>query len=223
LNRWHESESPIYVPDLYFFREAKGQWCVRLASESYALRWSDAYKNWLCQSKSQRNTETGGYFLSQGQMAKQWMRALASREALLHRIGRFILDKQCMFFKKEDHPLMPLLQKSAAGELGINPATLSRALREKYASVPWRVMPLSDFFPRAREKDRVRVAIPQVRQKICEWIAEENKNCPLSDENLSRRLREEMHWNIPRRTVESYRRRWNIASSRDRKYGLSSC
>jgi RNA polymerase sigma-54 factor len=81
-------------------------------------------------------------------------------------------------------------------------------------------MPLGDFFPRAWAKDNVKISIPQVRQKISEWMAKEDKDHPLSDEDIAQKLQEEMHWAIPRRTVEKYRRQWGIASSRDRKYGL---
>jgi RNA polymerase sigma-54 factor len=222
LKNWQEDESLICVPDFYFFQDAVGNWDVRLASDSYALRWGDAYKDWLAQPKQHKASDKDDlvYFRSQRQLAQQWMQALSLRAASMRRIGEYILKKQRLFFDEEEHPLLPLLQKDAAEELELNPATLSRALQGKYASMPWKIWPLSHFFPRAWGKDRVKIALPQIRQKICEWVAAEDKDHPLSDEELARKLQREMQWPIPRRTVEKYRKQWGIASSRDRKYGL---
>ncbi|MDR2419905.1 MAG: hypothetical protein LBD40_01095 [Puniceicoccales bacterium] len=220
LKSWQENDQQVRIPDLYFYQDAMKNWNVHLASESYALIWSDAYKEWLTNSRNGKGKNISADFRSQRTIAKRWMRSLSLRTTTMHRIGQFILDKQCLFFEREEHPLLSLLQKDAAAELQINPATLSRALQGKYASVPWGLMPLGDFFPRAWAKDDVKVSVPQIRQKISEWVADEDKDRPLSDEDLAQKLRREMHWDIPRRTVEKYRKQWGIASSRDRKYGL---
>jgi RNA polymerase sigma-54 factor len=220
LKSWQENDQQVRIPDLYFYLDAMKHWNVHLASESYALIWSDAYKEWLVNSRRDKGKNISADFRSQRMIAKRWMRSLSLRTTTMHRIGQFILDKQRLFFVREEHPLMSLLQKDAAVELQINPATLSRALQGKYASVPWGLVSLGDFFPRAWAKDNVKVSIPQIRQKISEWMAEEDKDHPLSDEDLARKLRSEMHWAIPRRTLEKYSRQWGIASSRDRKYGL---
>jgi RNA polymerase sigma-54 factor len=220
LKSWQEDDHQVRIPDLYFYQDMTKNWNVHLASESYALTWSDAYKEWLVSSRSDKSKNISADFCSQRTVAKRWMRALSLRTTTMHRIGQFILTKQRLFFDREEHPLMSLLQKDAAVELKMNPATLSRALQGKYASVPWGILPLSDFFPRAWAKGGIEISVPQIRQKISEWMAEEDKDHPLSDEDLAQKLQREMHWAISRRTVEKYRKQWGIASSRDRKYGL---
>ncbi|MDR3143342.1 MAG: hypothetical protein LBT57_00585 [Puniceicoccales bacterium] len=220
LRTWQENEAVLRMPDLYFSKDGTGNWNLHLASESYTLRWSEGYKDWLADEEQRSDRRAMAYFRTQRQLAKRWMHALSRRTATLRRIGEFILKEQRPFFEEEDHPLRACSQKDAAGELGLNPATLCRALRDKYAALPWGTLALVDFFPGSWRGSGSDIPIPQIRQKLDEWIAEEDKEDPLSDRVLAKRFREEMGWPIPRRTVEAYRRRWGIASANDRRYGL---
>ncbi|MDR2377724.1 MAG: hypothetical protein LBD54_03160 [Puniceicoccales bacterium] len=220
LKTWSEDEALRRVPDIYFSKDEAGNWRLRLASEAYTLRWSEGYKDWLADEGQRGDRAASAYFRTQRQLARRWMHALAQRTATLRRIGESILEKQRPFFEEEDHPLQAWPQKEAAEELGLNPATLCRALRGKYAALPWGTLALVDFFPGAWRGGNSDIPLPQIRRQLQEWIAAEDREKPLSDGALAEKFREELGWPIPRRTVEAHRRRWGIAPSNDRRYGL---
>ncbi|MDR0728382.1 MAG: hypothetical protein LBF21_02100 [Puniceicoccales bacterium] len=220
LKTWSEDGALRRVPDLYFSSDEAGNWQLRLASEAYTLRWSEGYKDWLADKERRSDRTAMAYFRTQRQLAQRWMHALSRRTATLRRIGESILEKQRPFFEEEDHPLQAWPQKEAAGELGLNPATLCRALRGKYAALPWGTRALVDFFPGSWRGGNSKIPLPQIRRQLREWIAAEDREKPLSDGALAEKFREELGWPIPRRTVEAHRRRWGIAPSNDRRYGL---
>jgi len=83
-------------------------------------------------------------------------------------------------------------------DLNISASTLSRILSEKYIETPIGIFPLGHFFQKETSGKDAKELLKQL-------IEQENKNAPLSDEELSSKLNEEGVV-CSRRTVAKYRK-----------------
>ena len=114
----------------------------------------------------------------------------------------------------KDNPLKinPLSNKSLSEELGLHPSTISRILRSKYIDTPKGIMPLKSLLVSSVSKTRDVTPI-QLMQLIESIIKNEKK--PKSDNKIALELNKR-GFNLARRTITKYRKRLNIASSRNR-------
>ncbi len=141
--------------------------------------------------------------------AKWIIRSLTRRRKLLLEIGKAILTKQAPFLDQKG-PLAPLSMSELASELEIHESTLSRAFSEKYIATPRGILPMSSLV-KADPKPA------HAREMLEKLIASEDKQNPLTDEELSNALIKEGIF-IARRTVAKYRGKLNIGSASQRKY-----
>jgi RNA polymerase sigma-54 factor len=111
--------------------------------------------------------------------------------------------------------LRPQNQKQAAEFLEIHPSTLSRAIKNKYAQIPQKIIPLNFFFSHGNHGSLV--AQQALRENIKNIIKNENKNLPFSDEKIAQMLQSEGIW-ITRRTVAKYRALLAISPANVRRY-----
>jgi len=96
----------------------------------------------------------------------------------------------------------------------VNVSTISRAVGGKYIRVPNGMMKAGDFFVNIATGDTSR---DETLMRLLEIIQNEDKKKPLSDDAISKRLKEKFDIDIKRRTVTKYREMENIPSSRERK------
>jgi RNA polymerase sigma-54 factor len=103
------------------------------------------------------------------------------------------------------------MQKDIAKELGLHPSTISRAISNKYIQTPRGVLMLKVLCPREVKG----VTSRNIQKLIRDVIASEDKKRPLSDDEISDKLKEQ-GLSIERRTVASYRKKLGleIASKR---------
>ena len=145
------------------------------------------------------------------------MKALGQRHSTLRDITQEIVDAQSEFFEKGFSHLKPLRLKDISVRLGIHESTVSRAIQGKYLSTPCGTLPYKSFF--SSKLDRVEGGVESQKsamEKIREWIRSENPANPLSDEAVTRLLRQE-GIRIARRTVAKYRELLRILPSHLRK------
>jgi RNA polymerase sigma-54 factor len=105
-----------------------------------------------------------------------------------------------------------------AEKLGLNEATVSRILKDKYLLTPTGLIPLSALFSRSimgAEGGRVsnKVAMDVMSSMIAE---EEDSEKPWSDREIALRLKKR-GYPISRRTVTKYRQGLSIGSGADRR------
>ena len=145
--------------------------------------------------------------------AKNLVFLVEERKEKILRIAQYLIDRQKDFFLKDGY-LNILTLKDVSSDLNLSISTVSRIIHEKYIDTPKGVFPLSFFLG----KDKVKRGVfgTKVKMLIKKLIDEEDKNKPLSDGEIAKRL-EKFGIFIKRRTVNKYREEMGIPSKIERK------
>lgn len=140
--------------------------------------------------------------------ATDFITCIQQRRKTLSLIGEYLVQHQAGFVTKGSYEfLLPLTRSQMAHDLGVHESTISRATQAKFVQIAnGEVVSFEVFF-----KPALRV------QKIIEEILQhENPNDPMSDETISHLLAKR-GINVARRTVNKYRDRNKLLSSRKRR------
>lgn len=144
--------------------------------------------------------------------------AIEYRGNTLERVIRNILEKQLPFFEYGPSGIQPLTLKEIAIELDLHISTVSRTISQKYIQTKQGVLPLKFFLQTGiREENGSNTAAYVVKQHIQAFITKEDKRRPLSDEAIRKKLQDEFHIHVARRTVMKYRSQLKLESSTKRK------
>ena len=146
------------------------------------------------------------------QDAKWLLSSVKKRNDTVMRVGELICKKQISFFQENPLKINPLSNKNLSDELSLHPSTISRILRSKYIDTPKGIIPLKSLLMSSVSKTRDVTPI-QLMQLIESIIQEEKK--PKSDNKIALELNRR-GFNLARRTITKYRKKLNIASSRNR-------
>ena len=146
------------------------------------------------------------------------VRATEYRDRTLYEIGTQLVREQRDFLERGEEALKPLLQKDLAETLGLNEATVSRILKDKFMLTPRGLIPLNGFFSRSiLNKRGEKIANKAVMDALSRLLAEEeDPGHPWSDQQISALLRQR-GFPISRRTVTKYRMIMKIGAAGDRK------
>lgn len=142
--------------------------------------------------------------------AHRFIDALTQRRQQLARIGKYLVENQGGFVRTGEYRfLVPLTRSQVAKDLNVHESTISRATAGKFVQiVNGDTVNFEVFF-----KPALRI------QKMIEEILEsENPSSPLSDERIAQML-EDKGVSVARRTVNKYRDRTKLLSSRLRRSG----
>jgi RNA polymerase sigma-54 factor len=132
-------------------------------------------------------------------------------------VARAIIDHQKDFLDKGPESLEPLKMQQIADKVGVHVTTVSRAVDDKWIQTPRGIFSLKRFFGGGtKTADGEDVAWDTIKQKLLEVIAKEDKQNPLSDEEIVEALGK-AGLPVARRTVTKYRQALKIPSSRQRK------
>ena len=113
--------------------------------------------------------------------------------------------------------IVPLKMQQIADVVGVHVTTVSRAVDDKYVQTPRGIFPLKRFFGGGTTTaGGEEVAWDIIRIKLKEIIAAEDKNHPLSDDDLVKELAKH-GYDLARRTITKYRKALKIPSSRQRR------
>ncbi|MBU0502632.1 MAG: RNA polymerase factor sigma-54, partial [Candidatus Margulisbacteria bacterium] len=143
--------------------------------------------------------------------AKNLIEDYAKRSETLEKIARKIVGVQEKFLKQGITWLIPLHQKSLADEFGLHPSTISRTVSAKYIQTPQGLFPLKFLCPRGPKG----LTVPRTKALLLQIIDEENKKEPLSDSQLTEKMKG-YGAKIDRRTVAYYRKELNIPIAENR-------
>lgn len=121
------------------------------------------------------------------------------------------------FLTGEVSSLRPMILKDIAEMTGFDISTISRVTSTKYAETDFGILPLKQLFSEGTiREDGTEISTHSVRQILADLIDTEDKQAPLSDEELSKKLQTQ-GYNVARRTVAKYRDMMNIPIARLRK------
>ena len=110
-----------------------------------------------------------------------------------------------------------MTELEVAEAVGVHGTTVSRTVRDKYASTPKGTVELRRFFVTGvKTADGEVLSQDAVMNALRETVASEDVTAPLSDERIAAKLKER-GFPVARRTVAKYRDRLGIPGASARK------
>ena len=130
------------------------------------------------------DAETASYLRRTCKQAQELLSGLSRRGETLHRCLEAVVSMQTPFFLLPDGVLSPMTRRTLAESLGLNPSTITRALKGKYLQCRRGIYPLSAFFSQP-----VGGSSPQeIRTRMVQLLQQEPM---LNDRLLRERLAQE--------------------------------
>jgi len=150
--------------------------------------------------------------------AKWFVEAIKQRHNTLMTTMNAILDYQREFFIDGDEThLRPMVLKDIAEKTGYDISTISRVVNSKYIETHFGILSLKYFFSEGLEnKDGEEVSTREIKKVLLESIGAEDKQHPVTDDQLVKILGEK-GYKVARRTIAKYRDQLSIPKACLRK------
>ncbi|MFN2394075.1 MAG: RNA polymerase factor sigma-54 [Bacteroidales bacterium] len=150
--------------------------------------------------------------------AKWFIDAIRQRQNTLLVTMEAILTFQKEYFLTGDETkIRPMILKDIADIVQLDISTISRVANSKYVQTPYGTFLLKTLFSESLQNEEgEEVSTREVKKILKDCISAENKSKPLTDEQLTKILKDK-GYNIARRTVAKYREQLNIPVARLRK------
>ncbi len=205
------------IPDISIHDEGEGKLTISVNERDIPpLRLNMRY---LAMAHDTSLPEETRAFIMQKLMSARWlMRNIMQRNDTLSRIAHSLAERQKEFFSDPDGQLVPLTMKDLAEELELHESTIARAISNKYLDCGRGILALRSFFTSAfLSKQGEDVSSHTIRNFLRDLIKDESKECPFSDEALSKLLNKK---GIPcaRRTIAKYRAEMGIGNTQQRRH-----
>ncbi|OHB83214.1 MAG: RNA polymerase sigma-54 factor [Planctomycetes bacterium RBG_16_64_12] len=214
--RFDEDFVPTVTPDVFVEPLDEGGYRVRLEDgRTPSLFISPYYRKLL--ASGQANEETREFIKRKLNSAQWLIESIQQRRSTLTRVAQAIVDHQTEFLDKGPEAIEPLKMQQIADKVGVHVTTVSRAVDDKWIQTPRGIFPLKRFFCGGTVGAHgEEVAWDTVRLRLQEIVGHEDKQHPLSDEDLVKELAQH-GITVARRTVTKYRKAMDIPSSRQRR------
>ena len=188
------------VPDLHISNEYK-----QLAEEQGKL-------------KTPQSRDAVKYLRGYIDKAQNFIDAIRQRQQTLLTTMKAIIELQRDFFLTGDEAqLHPMILKDVAERAKLDISTVSRVSNSKYVQTNFGIFRLKHFFSDGyTTEDGTELTTRQIQKLIKEAIDGEDKDNPLTDDELTVLLKEK-GYPLARRTVAKYRQNLNIPVARLRK------
>lgn len=219
------SKSSHYVIPDFIITLENGELNLQLNHRNMPeLRISPTYQNMLQaysekKSKKTKKDKDAIMFVKQKiDSAKWFIDAIKQRQHTLYITMEAIMNYQRDYFLEGDETkLRPMILKDIAEIVNLDISTISRVANSKYVQTPFGTFLLKSFFSESMQtQSGESVSTREVKKILQDFIDSENKRKPITDEHLSKLLKER-GYNIARRTVAKYREQLNIPVARLRK------
>jgi RNA polymerase sigma-54 factor len=178
------------------------------------LHVNDLYANAL---KGGKKTEAVQGLQNRLQEARWFIKNVQQRFDTILRVSQAIIERQPSFFKHGAVAMRPMVLREIADEIGMHESTISRVTTAKYMSTPFGTFELKYFFGSGLATETGgNASSTAVRELIKQFIDNESKAKPLSDNALADMLKEQ-GIECARRTVAKYREALRIPVTSLRK------
>ena len=171
------------------------------------------------QEKDAKSKKDAVQFVKQKIDAAKWfIEAIQQRQDTLFLTMNAIMEYQREYFLTGDETkLKPMILKDIADIVNLDISTISRVANSKYVQTPYGTFLLKTFFSEKMvNEDGEEVSTREIKKILQDCIESENKNKPVTDEELATILKDK-GYPIARRTVAKYREQLNIPVARLRK------
>jgi RNA polymerase sigma-54 factor len=150
-----------------------------------------------------------------------WLiKSIQQRQKTLYKVTHSIVQFQRTFLDKGLQHLRPLSLRDVAEDIRMHESTVSRVTTSKFVETPQGVLPLKFFFHSGIAKtEGDEVSSVSVKKMIEDLVAREDLAKALSDQDITRALRQE-GLTIARRTVAKYREELGILPSHQRRLAV---
>ena len=150
--------------------------------------------------------------------AKWFIEAIEQRQQTLFVTINAIIDFQKDYFLTgEEKLLKPMILKDIAKKVDMDISTISRVANSKYIDTPYGIKLLKSYFSEGMKNiEGEDISTIEIKKILKEIIDNENKNKPLADLELSKRLID-AGYKVARRTIAKYREQMDIPVARLRK------
>lgn len=201
---------PSIVPDLVLFHDETG-WHVEVrGADPNSLSINRTYRERYeaLKEASAGNLDEKRHVNEYVKRAASFIQSVYQRRKTLRRIGEYLIEHQSGFVSTGQYQfLRPLTRTQMARDLDIHESTVSRATNGKFVQISnGECVPFDVFFKPAL----------RIQKMIEDILATENPNSPLSDEQIAAILKKK-GVEVARRTVNKYRDRTKLLSSRKRR------
>ncbi len=206
----------VVEPDVYIFKEGD-EYIIQLNDDDLPqLRLNAQYRKMLDRDQ-EPSKEIRNYVKDRYAAAIQLIKNIEQRKQTILKVCQSIVRRQLEFLEHGIDLLKPMMIKEVAEEIGVHPSTVSRAVASKYADTPQGVFELRYFFSEAVQ-GIAGSATPLLilKRRVKKMIEEEDTQHPLTDEQITARLKEE-GIDVTRRTVAKYREDMKIPSTHQRR------
>jgi RNA polymerase sigma-54 factor len=213
--RYNSTQPRLIEPDLAIIKTGEGYQVVMNEEGLPQLRLSHHYRRMLREVSTSR--EVRNYVKERFASAVQLIRNIEQRKQTIIRVCEAIIRRQREFLDRGIETLRPMMIKEVAEEVGVHPSTVSRAVANKYVHTPQGVYELRFFFTEAVQgPSGGYTSLVNLKRLVKKMIEEEDLAHPLTDEQLTQRLRQAGFF-VTRRTVAKYREDMRIPSTHQRR------
>ena len=210
------------MPD-FIIKKDDNEFVVEFTSDTKQINVNKTYISMFDElskkkDKDSDSKESYNFIKNKIQSAKWFIEALNQRNNTLNKTMKAIIEYQKKFFQDgEENDLRPMILKDIAEIIKMDVSTVSRIVSSKVVQTDFGVFPLKYFFSESTiKKGKKYVSSKVVKNFLKDIIDNENKERPLSDELLEKKLKKE-GFEVARRTVAKYREQLNIPVARLRK------
>lgn len=196
--------------DLRLTRTDAGWQVEVLGPEPSSLRVSRSYQRRVGEIDNMRNApkDERRHLATHIQRATDFIGCIEQRRQTMRKIGEYLVKGQTGFITTGQYQfLQPLTRCKMAKDIGIHESTVSRATMDKFVQIGnGEIVAFEVFFKPAL----------RVQKMIEDILTTENPGSPLSDEAIAKMLAKRGVV-VARRTVNKYRDRTRLLSSRKRR------
>ena len=184
---------------------------------------SQEYKNMLSgYSESKEKTKSqkdAVLFIKQKLDSAKWfIEAIKQRnQTLIMTMSAIVNFQKEYFLSGDEKKIRPMILKDIAEEITMDISTISRVANSKYIDTPYGIKLLKSYFSEGMKNiEGEDISTIEIKKILKEIISKENKNKPLADLELSKKLVDE-GYKVARRTIAKYREQMDIPVARLRK------
>ena len=179
------------------------------------IKVSSYYQNML---KETEDKAIKKFLVDKVEKAKWFKDAIEKRRETLNNVVTAILEIQKPYFiSGNEKELKPMKLADIAQIVNMDISTISRVTNSKYIETHFGTFKLKELFSEAYRKDNGDlISTKEIKRKLQELVASEDKNNPFTDEKLADLLGKD-DYHIARRTAAKYRENLSIPISKLRR------
>ncbi len=213
--RYNANQPRLIEPDVYIVKSGDEFQIVVSDDDLPQLRLNPAYRRLLDHGNATKEVRT--YVKERYTSAMILLKNIEQRKQTIVKVCQAIIRRQGEFLEFGVDFLKPMMIKDVAEEVGVHPSTVSRAVSNKYTHTPQGVFELRYFFSEAvNGPSGGSVPLLILKRKVKKMIEDEDKNDPLTDDQIAHILCDQ-GINVNRRTVAKYRADMKIPSTHQRR------